>query len=62
MFGCPLSARWVAELFVRFAERDVDFDELPDARELGAFVDPLERDDELRGRAGEDARVAIGAD
>lgn len=51
---------WLAEPFVRLTALDDDLVELPDERELEPF-DPLLRVDWLRGRAGEDARVAITA-
>ncbi|MFB9619464.1 hypothetical protein [Brooklawnia cerclae] len=41
--------------------RDETFFELPDAREL-EDLDPDERVEAARGRAGEDARVAMWAD
>ena len=55
----PTGLGGVAGFFVRLGCLDVGFFELPDARELDFVVPLLERDAELRDRAGEDALVAM---
>lgn len=58
----PMELGGLAGVRVRLEVLDAGFFELPEARELGFVVLPLERDDEPRDRAGEDALVAMWAD